>query len=100
MPLSNREDYDRALAVVRDTINAWDPYGLIGGGAPDDEWNSEAAKILAEIPSMESDRDAANVVSRVFSASLDRESFSPKNCMTVGAQLFDALIEARVIDST
>jgi hypothetical protein len=48
--LSSRDDYDRAFAIVRKVIAEWDPYGLIGGGAPLDEWDSAVAKILAQVP--------------------------------------------------
>ena len=39
-PMRTRADYDHAFGVVRQVIHAWDPYDLIGGGAPPDEWGS------------------------------------------------------------
>lgn len=35
--------YMRALEVVGSVIHDWDPYGLIAGGAPADEFDSEIA---------------------------------------------------------
>jgi hypothetical protein len=97
VPLRNREDYDRAFAVVRDAIVAWDPYGIVGGGAPRDEWDSEVASIVAQIPRIGSAKDAAHAVSRTFSSALDRNRFTPEDCEGVGAQLFEALVNASIL---
>ena len=98
MSLSNRKDYDRAFAVVRTTINEWDPHGLIAGGSPLDEWESEVASIVAQIPRIRSAKDAAHAVSRTFSGSLTSAGFSPADCEGVGTQLYQALLEANVIE--
>jgi Domain of unknown function (DUF1871) len=98
--LQNRADYDRAFAVVRKAINAWDPYGLIGGGSPFDEWDSEVASIVAQIPRISSARDAAHAIARTFAGSLDHEGFSPEDCKAVGAQVFQELVSARILDPT
>jgi hypothetical protein len=98
--LSNRDDYDRAFAVVRKVIAEWDPYGLIGGGAPLDEWDSAVAKIVAQIPRIGSAKDAAHAVSRTFSRELEGVGFSPEECATVGSQLFEALANASILQSS
>ena len=100
MPLRNRADYDRAFDVVRSAINEWDPYGLVGGGAPPDEWDSEVASIVAQIPRIANARDAAHAVSRTFAGSLHHKGFSPEDCETVGARLFRGLVAARILDPT
>jgi hypothetical protein len=97
--LSNRDDYDRAFAIVRDVIAEWDPYDLIGGGAPLDEWDSAVAKIVAQLPRIASATDAAHAVSRTFSSELGGEGFSPGECADVGSQLFEALVNARILQS-
>lgn len=97
MSLSSRDDYDRAFAIVRKVIAEWDPYGLIGGGAPLDEWDAEVAKILAQVPRMRSAQDAAQAVSQTFSRELEPTCFSREECEAVGGQLFEALVHARVI---
>jgi hypothetical protein len=100
VPLSNRDDYDRAFAVVRKVIAEWDPYGLIGGGAPLDEWDSAVAKIVAQIPRIGSATDAAHAVSRTFSHELEGVGFSPDDCAAVGSQLFEALVNASILQSS
>jgi hypothetical protein len=100
VPLSNRDDYDRAFAVVRKVIAVWDPYGLIGGGAPLDEWDSAVAKIVAQIPSIGNANDAAHAVSRIFSRELERTGFSAEECAAVGRRLFQALVDANVLQSS
>jgi hypothetical protein len=98
--LRNRADYERAFAVVRSAINAWDPYGLVGGGAPPDEWDSEVASIVAQIPRIASPRDAAHAVARTFAGALQHKGFSPAECEAVGAQLFQDLVDAKILEST
>jgi hypothetical protein len=98
--LKNRADYDRAFAVVRKAINAWDPYGVIGGGGPLDEWNSEVALIVAQIPRISSPRDAAHAVARTFAGLLDHTGLGPEDCEAVGAQIFQELVSERILDPT
>jgi Domain of unknown function (DUF1871) len=88
--MRTREDYDRAVSIVRTVIAAWDPYALIGGGAPEDEFDREVAIVVTQIPRIASGRDAAMAVSRVFSGSLG-EMFTPEDCEEVGRRLFAAL---------
>jgi len=95
--LSGRDDYDRAFAIVRKVIAEWDPYGLIGGGAPLDEWDSAVAKIVAQVPRIRSVKDAARATSQTFSRELEPTSFSREECEAVGGQLFEALVDARFI---
>ena len=95
--MSGRDDYDRAFAIVRKVIAEWDPYGLIGGGAPLDEWDSAVAKIVARVPRIRSAKDAARAISQTFSRELEPTSVSREECESVGRQLFEALVDARVI---
>lgn len=98
MPLQTKVDYKKAFTVVRDVINSWDPYNLVGGGAPSDEWESEVAKIVAQIPRIRSRTDAAHAISRTFSSSLQHEGFGPELCAEVGSQMYAALVEAGILD--
>ena len=79
------------LALVRSIIHAWDPYGLIAGGCPDDEWDLEIAGLMERLPSIASADDAIRAISEVFSQSLIPEHFPPDRCTKVGLKLFDAL---------
>ena len=95
--MRTRADYDRALAVVRDVIHEWDPYALIAGGAPADEWDGEIASVVAQIPRIKSQDDAAHAVSRVFASALEPEGFSPADCAEVGRRLYLALADAGLL---
>jgi Domain of unknown function (DUF1871) len=92
-----RADYDRAFAVVRDVIHEWDPYALIGGGAPPDEWDGEIASLVAQIPRIKSQNDAADAVSRVFSSAFQPEGFSPADCAEVGRRLYSSLADSGLL---
>jgi hypothetical protein len=90
--MRTRSDYDRAFTVVRDVIHEWDPYALVGGGAPGDEWDSEIASLVAQIPRIKSENDAAHAVSHVFSSAFQPEGFSPADCAEVGKRLYSSLV--------
>jgi hypothetical protein len=96
--MRTRADYDRALAVVREVIHEWDPYALIGGGAPGDEWDSEITSLVAQIPRIKSRNDAAHAVSRVFSSAFQPEGFSPADCAEVGERLYSSLVDCGVLE--
>jgi hypothetical protein len=96
--MQSRKDYDEAFAVVRETINSWDPHGLIASGCPIDEWDAEVGSIVAQIPRMRGAIDAIHAVSRIFSSSLGSEDFGPDFCEGVGRQLFRALADRGFLD--
>ena len=93
----NREDYEQAFGVVKSMVMDWDPYQLLKNGAPEDEWDSEVASIVAQIPRIGSSNDAVHVVSRIFSSSLGSESFSRADCKDAGERLFQALVQSKII---
>jgi Domain of unknown function (DUF1871) len=89
-----KKEYKRAVDVVGQVIRAWDPYGLLAGGAPADEFNREIAAVVRQIDRINSSRDAAEVISRVFASSFsERDLFTPIKCFEIGECLHAALIE-------
>lgn len=86
--MRSKSDYKRAVRVVREVVHAWDPYRLIAGGAPDDEFDHEIASVVAQIPRIRSARDASHALSRVFSSSFGPERFGPEHCSEVGERLY------------
>jgi hypothetical protein len=99
MTLDSRKEFDRAVNVVADVIRSWDPYGLISGGAPSDEFDREIRSVVSQIPRIASSNDAVHAVSRVFSSAFERERFGVNECREVGAQLYRALTDAGFIDT-
>jgi hypothetical protein len=93
-----KSDYKRAFDLVREVIHAWDPYSLVGMGAPSDEWDHEIASLVAQIPSIRSENDATNAISRVFSSAFQPEGFEPEKCTEVGRRLFAVLAQAGLLE--
>lgn len=87
-----RDDYELALRVVREVVEAWDPYFLIAMGCPADEFDAEIASVVAQIPRIKSEHDAALALSRVFSSAFEPERFTPDACAETGRQLFAVLL--------
>jgi hypothetical protein len=95
--MKTRQEYETAQGIVRSVISKWDPYSLIGGGAPGDEFDDEVARILTRIREMRSPKDAAAAISAVFSTSFDPKSFSVPACAEVGMRLYSRLVNAGVL---
>jgi hypothetical protein len=95
--MKTKPDYKVKFQVIRLIINKWDPYGLLKSGAPQDELDREVASIAGQIPRIQSAKDAAYAVSRVFSSSFEPHLFKPNDCMNVGAKLYQALLEGGLL---
>jgi hypothetical protein len=95
--MKTRADYDRAFSITRETLREWDPYSLIGGGAPDDEFDSEAAQFVTRIPQIQSPTEASLALSQIFSKAFTPEDFPPAACAPAGAKLFARLSEAGLL---
>jgi hypothetical protein len=95
--LRTRTDYDRAFEIVKSVIDAWDPYSLLGGGAPADEFESEATKVVTRIRHMQSPADAAREISSVFSGAFEPQWFTLDACAEVGARLYSELEKAGLL---
>lgn len=91
MTLTTKRYYRKAFDIVRVIIHEWDPYGLLASGSPGDEFDSEIAAIVRQIPRIDSETDAALAISRVFSSSFEPELFRPESCAKMGARLYQAL---------
>lgn len=69
-------------------INDWDPYNLIQEGAPDDEYESEVAKILAGLPKCNSTKETAELISTVLTESFDSDTFPVAKCKRVSEKIY------------
>ncbi len=98
-PVKTRADYDSTLEVVGAVINAWDPYSLLAGGAPRDEFYMEVARLVTRIPHIHSVADASREVSAVFARYFGPDEFSVDSCAEVGARLFDELQKAQLLST-
>jgi len=90
-PIRSKLDYEHALDLVRAAISAWDPYRLVEGGAPPDEFDSEIAEIVRRSRQITTPADAVTVVSEVFAAAFEPKYFSGESCKAEGARIFEML---------
>jgi uncharacterized protein DUF1871 len=93
----NRER-EKIFDAVRSVIHEWDPYDLLAGGAPDDEFDSEVSAVIRQLDRIRSSLDASHVISRVFSSSFEPESFQVEDCRSVGERLYEVLAERGLIE--
>ena len=94
-----RSDYDAAIETVGSVINAWDPYSLLTGGAPRDEFEAEVSQLVTRIPRIHSPSDAAREISAVFSAAFEPQHFTVEACADVGTQLYQRLQNAGLLST-
>jgi hypothetical protein len=95
--MKTRCDYERAVRVVRDVVHRWDPYSLLAGGRPPDEFDREIAAAVSHVPRIRSRADAAQALSRVFSSTFEPEKFRPEDCAGEGAKLYEELSAAGLL---
>lgn len=89
--------YKQAIEVVGLVVREWDPYSLIAGGAPEDEFDSEIASVVTQIPRIKTEKDAALALSRIFTSAFEAHRFTPEKCADAGKKLFAALSRNRLI---
>jgi len=92
--MKNREDYEQALKIAGAFVFEWDPCGLLSGGAPQDEYSAEVAKLVTHIPRITSASTAAQALSAVFSQAFQLEGFSVAECSDAGAAFYNQLSSA------
>ena len=86
-----KDNYLQIVQIVKQALNEWDPYDLIHGGAPEDEFAEEAALIAAKINQVETPAELGKVISDIFSKSFETDLFSVEACLPVADQLFSEL---------
>lgn len=91
-------DREKIFDAVRSVIYEWDPYDLLAGGAPVDEFDSEISAVIRQLDTIHSSRDACHVISRVFSSSFESELFQVEHCRSVGERLYEVLAERGLIE--
>jgi hypothetical protein len=93
-----KREREKIFDAVRSVINEWDPYELLAGGAPSDEFGSEISAVIRQLDRIHSPRDASHVISRVFSSSFEPELFQIEHCQSVGERLYSVLVERSFIE--
>jgi hypothetical protein len=87
-----KAQYHTLMVIITGVLSDWDPYALLAGGAPSDEFHPEAAKIALRVGKIGSASEAAVAISEVFSSAFSEpELFTPYACKDAGEKLFMAL---------
>ena len=89
--MEDKAELGRFESVVRSLVHRWDPYNLLKGGAPKDEWDDAIRMIVARVHTVREPSDATRVVSRVFSCLLGPAEFTLEMCESCGQELFQGL---------
>jgi hypothetical protein len=88
------------FSLVRGVINRWDPYTLLAGGAPEDEFENEVALVISRIKTIKTEKDAAIALSEVFSEAFEPENFTLEFCHQAGRDLFHELKKANFLSTS
>jgi hypothetical protein len=96
--MTDQDRWKQVQRIVRRVIHAWDPYSLLEGGAPEDEWDSEILKIVGRVNRCASAEAATAAISDVFTSAFQPDGFSRNECVDVGRKLFDTLKEENLTE--
>jgi len=88
----NKKDFKKCIEIVRESIHRIDPYCLLDGGSPDDEFDSEISSIVSQLDRSGSGRDVAHSIARVLNSSFS-ESHRPEEFEVEGNMIFEALVK-------
>lgn len=91
--------YQNAITVTAAVVNEWDPYSLISGGAPKDEFAGEVSQIVAKAHEANTPEALARVISEVFSVSFEPEPITVEACLPVATRLFEELKASGFVES-
>jgi hypothetical protein len=88
--------YQELVAAVERAINEADPIGLLGTGAPSDEYGPEIGTILPRLTNAQRLDDVTNALHDEFSRWFGEETAGPRQAYEAPAgQIWDALLEYR-----
>ncbi len=93
-----KREREKVFDAVRSVIHDWDPYDLLTGGAPDDEFDGEISAVVNQLHRVRSPLDAAHAIARVFSSSFSSPSFTVEECREVGERLYETLVERDILE--
>ena len=88
----NKKELSKALNIVRESIRRIDPYSLLEGGSPNDEFDSEINAITSQLQRCGSGKDVAHVIARVLNSAFS-EKYEPEEFEDEGNTIFKALVE-------
>jgi hypothetical protein len=94
--MKTKKDYKKTQEIVREAIHRIDPYALLAGGSPDDEFDSEIISIVGQLQRCGSGKDIAHAIARVLTSSFG-EKFEPSEFETEGEHIYAELQQSGLI---
>ena len=91
-----KNDHKKVQAIVRESIHRIDPYSLLAGGSPDDEFDSEIKSIVGQLQRCGSGRDVAHAIARTLTSSFG-EKFEPSEFESEGQHIYAELLRNELI---
>ena len=85
-------NFKRTHGIVRESIHRIDPFSLLEGGSPDDEFDSEIMSIVGQLHRCGSGRDISHAIARVLTSSFG-EKFDASLFEAEGRWIYDTLIK-------
>lgn len=76
---------------ARKIIRVLDPMGLIKGGAPEDEYDSEANELVGRITKSSNNNDVEEMVGSIFSKDKFGVETEPNTLKKISQQIIDIL---------
>jgi hypothetical protein len=98
--MKTRKEYDDAFRIVRAAVASWDPFGILGGGAPKDEWDHEIARLLPKIQRALTPADVAREIAVAFGESIEGTPISAEEIDDVATGIFVRLKTAGLLQSS
>jgi hypothetical protein len=90
-------EYGKTMQVISGVIRKWDPYNLIAGGAPANEFDPQVSSLMTYVDRFRSREDVVSALSSVFSRAYDPSKFTPAFCSAPGAEIHEELIRYGLI---
>jgi hypothetical protein len=91
-----KHDYKKAQKIVRESIHRIDPYSLLEGGSPDDEFDSEINSIVGQLQRCGSGSDVAHAIAHILTSSFG-EKFQPSEFESEGLHIYAELQRNEII---
>src|SRR6266403_1817831 len=95
-----RKEYDDAFRIVRAAVASWDPFGILGGGAAENEWDQEIARLLPRIQQAVTPADVAREIAVAFGDSIGGTPIAAKEIDGVATGIFLRLKTAGLLRSS
>jgi hypothetical protein len=90
MDIRTKQDFKKAQEIVSASIHKIDPYSLLAGGSPKDEFDSEISSIVGQLARCNSGKDISHAIARVLGSSFS-EKFEPEKFEEEGLKIYKDL---------